>query len=169
MAGGLVKTALNGVKSTGLNFGDGVNVVMGVADYKGAREEGNSKAVSVAKAVGSFAWGEFFYGGVSRSVGNAVAKMGIKGVAAGAITMASTIGLTAITTGVQLAQISSERTTKTMTQAYSQRGRLGSGYFEMSDAGYTMRQRSLNAIRNNGLNTQSVLGNEARTYFRGSI
>lgn len=169
MAGGLVKTALNGVKSTGINLGDGINVVMGVADYKGAREEGNSKAVSVAKAVGSFAWGEFFYGGVSRSVGSAVAKMGIKGVAAGAITMGATIGLTAITTGVQLAQISSERTTKTMTQAYGQRGRLGSGYFEMSDAGYTMRQRSLNAIRNNGLNTQSVLGNEARTYFRGSI
>ena len=49
---------------------------------------------------------------------------------------------------------------------YRQKGKLGSGYFNMTDTGYTMRQRSLNAIRSNGLNTQSVLGNEARTYFR---
>lgn len=61
-----------------------------------------------------------------------------------------------------------EHTADVMTNAYRQRGKLGSGYFEMSQAGYTMRQRSLNAIRQNGLNTQSVLGNEARTYFRGA-
>ena len=48
------------------------------------------------------------------------------------------------------------------------RGKLGSGHFEMTEAGYTMRQRSLNAIRNNGINTQSALGNEARTYYRGA-
>ena len=169
MAGGLVKTALSGVKATGLNAGDALNVVFGISDYKGARQEGNSKATSVAKAVGSFAWGEFFYGGVNRVVGNAVAKAGIKGIAAGALTMGATIGLTALTTGVELMQISSEHTTKTMGNAYNQRGRFGSGYFEMSEAGYTMRQRSLNAIHRNGLNTQSVLGNEARTYFRGSL
>ncbi len=55
-----------------------------------------------------------------------------------------------------------------MGRAYRQRGKIGSGYFAMTQAGYTMRQRSLNAIRQNGLNTQSVLGNEARTYFRAS-
>lgn len=169
MAGGLVKTALSGVKATGLNAGDALNVVFGVSDYNAARQEGNSKATSVAKAVGSFAWGEFFYGGVNRAVGGAVAKMGIKGVAAGALTMGATIGLTAIMTGAQLTQVASEHTTKTMGAAYGHAGRLGSGYFNMNEAGYTMRQRSLNAIRSNGLNTQSVLGNEARTYFRGSL
>ena len=53
-----------------------------------------------------------------------------------------------------------------MKQAYLQRGKFGSGHFNMTEAGYTMRQRSLNAIRNNGLNLNSALGNEARQYFR---
>ena len=36
----------------------------------------------------------------------------------------------------------------------------------MTESGYTMRQRSLNAIRSNGMNIQSALGNEARQYVR---
>lgn len=168
MAGGLVRTALNGVKASGFNAGDAINIAFAASDYNTARQEGNSKAVSVAKAAGSFAWGEFFYGGMNRAIGGAVAKIGIKGVAAGALTMGATIGVTALMTGGQVMSVMSEHTTKTMNNAYAQRGRLGSGHFEMSEAGYTMRQRSLNAIRSNGLNTQSVLGNEARTYFRGS-
>lgn len=168
MAGGLVRTALSGVKASGFNAGDAINIAFAASDYNTARQEGNSKAVSVAKAAGSFAWGEFFYGGMNRAIGGAVAKIGIKGVAAGALTMGATIGITALMTGGQVMSVMSEHTTKTMNNAYAQRGRLGSGHFEMSEAGYTMRQRSLNAIRSNGLNTQSVLGNEARTYFRGS-
>ena len=54
----IVKTALQGIKATGLNTGDILNVIGGTADYKRAREEGNSKAMSVAKAVGSFAFYE---------------------------------------------------------------------------------------------------------------
>lgn len=169
MAAGLVKTAINTVKSTGVNAGDALNVVFGVSDYRTARKEGDSRAVSAAKAVGSFAWGEFFYGGVSRAIGGVVENAGITGLAGGAISMAATFALTALPMAVQVAQVTGEHTTKTMGQAYGQRGRLGSGYFNMTEAGYTMRQRSLNAIRSNGLNTQSVLGNEARTYFRGSI
>jgi hypothetical protein len=166
MAGGIVKTALSGVKATGLNVGDGLNLAFGVVDYRAAREEGSSKSVSVAKAVGSFAWGEFFHGGVNRVVSGAVGKMGLGTVASGVLTAGATIALTMLPTAVQLAQAAGEHTTKTMTNAYAQHGKMGSGYFNMTEAGYTMRQRSLNAIRSNGLNTQGVLGNEARTYFR---
>lgn len=142
MAGGLVKTALNGIKST-VNLGDAVNIIGGVADYKNAREQGNSKAVSVAKAVGSFAFYEM---------------LGPWGFAVMGAQIAGSI-----------APAMAQHTTQTMHKAYNSRGYLGSGYFEMTQAGYTMRQRSLNAIRQNGLNTQSVLGNEARTYFRGTV
>ena len=45
-------------------------------------------------------------------------------------------------------------------------GRVGAGYFNMSNAGYTMRQRALNQIRSNGQLAESVLGNEARNYIK---
>ena len=45
-------------------------------------------------------------------------------------------------------------------------GRVGAGYFNMSNAGYTMRQRALNQIRSNGQLTEGVLGNEARNYIK---
>lgn len=44
----------------------------------------------------------------------------------------------------------------------------GSGYFNMSNAGYTMRQRSIEKMRSTGMNINSVLGNEARNYINGS-
>ena len=47
-------------------------------------------------------------------------------------------------------------------------GRVGSGHFNMSQAGYTMRQRAMNQIRSNGQNINSVLGNEARNYLKSS-
>lgn len=47
-------------------------------------------------------------------------------------------------------------------------GRVGSGTFNMSGAGYTMRQRGLNQLRSNGMNTQNVLGNEARNYIKAA-
>lgn len=170
MAGGLVKTAINGVKATGVNPGDAINVIMGASDYKAARESGDSQAVSIGKAAASFAWGEFFYGGMNDAVTKTlVKKFAMKQLTAGILSTGLTIGITALSTAGQFQQVANEHTTKTMTGGYGHRGKLGSGYFEMSEAGYTMRQRSLNAIRNNGLNTQSVLGNEARTYFRGSL
>lgn len=164
----MVRTALSGAANSGI-IGDAINVSVGYADYKNAREQGNSKAVSVAKAAGSFAWGEFFYGGVSSVVGGAVGKMGLGAVATGAITMGATLGLTAVMAGGQIVGMAGQHTSQTMQQGYSRRGKFGSGYFDMTQAGYTMRQRSLNAIRSNGLNTQSAIGNEARTYYRGSL
>ena len=51
---------------------------------------------------------------------------------------------------------------------YTGSGRMGSGYFNMSGAGYTMRQRAINQLRTNGQNVNSVLGNEARNYLKSS-
>lgn len=51
---------------------------------------------------------------------------------------------------------------------YTGSGRVGSGTFNMSGAGYTMRQRGLNQLRSNGMNTQNVLGNEARNYIKSA-
>ena len=51
---------------------------------------------------------------------------------------------------------------------YTGSGRVGSGYFNMSGAGYTMRQRAMSQIRSNGQNVNSVLGNEARNYIKSS-
>lgn len=51
---------------------------------------------------------------------------------------------------------------------YTGSGRVGSGYFNMSGAGYTMRQRAINQLRSNGQNVNSVLGNEARNYIKSS-
>ena len=44
----------------------------------------------------------------------------------------------------------------------------GSGHFDMSNAGYTMRQRSIEKMRSTGMNINSVLGNEARNYMRSN-
>lgn len=169
----IASKGLQTVKSTGLNIGDAIgdaiNVGFAYSDYKGARNEGNSRAVSAAKAVTSFAWGEFYYGGINRAIGNGLKNIGIKGIAAGALNMAGTMAITMIPAVIQGVGAAGEHTTQQMGQGYNHRGSFGSGYFNMTEAGYTMRQRSLNAIRNNGLNTQSVLGNEARTYYRGSV
>ena len=140
-AGSMVKSYIQKV-GVGALLGDTVNVLGGVADYKNARQQGNSKGVSIAKAAGSFAFYEMLGPW-------AFAVMGAQ--IAGSVLPAA-----------------AQHTTKTMSQAYASRGYLGSGQFNMTQAGYTMRQRSLNAIRQNGLNTQSVLGNEARTYYRGA-
>lgn len=51
---------------------------------------------------------------------------------------------------------------------YTGSGRVGSGYFNMSSAGYTMRQRAINQLRQNGQNVNSVLGNEARNYVKAA-
>lgn len=170
MAGGnLVKTALQGA-----NIGDGINVIMGISDYKNAREQGDNKAVSLAKAAGSFAWGEMLFGGASAAIESGAAKIfGAGTSAAMKAGLVGNLGFTAaymaVTVAPQIAATAWQHTTKQMGNAYSGKGQFGSGYFDMTNAGYTMRQRSLNAIRQNGLNTQSVLGNEARTYFRGAL
>lgn len=162
----IVKTALQGIAATGFNVGDAMNIGFGVMDYKNAREEGNNKAVSLAKAAGTFAWGEVFYGGASSAISGGLTKAGISGIANGALTMGATIGLTALMASGQIASAVWQNNAQQMAKGYASNGKLGSGHFNMTESGYTMRQRSLNAIRSNGMNMQSALGNEARQYVR---
>lgn len=110
------------------------------ADYKNARAQGDSKAVSVAKGVASAAFFEMLGPWAWPYMG--------------------------VTIGTSLAGAWSQNTTQKMKQGYRMKGKLGSGSFNMQEAGYTMRQRSINAIRMNGQNIQSALGNEARNYYR---
>ena len=170
----IVKTALQGIAATGLNVGDVMNVGFGIMDYKNARKEGNNRGVSIAKAAGSFAWGELFYGGASSAISGGIAKVGTalgsktltSGLANGALTMGATVGLTALMASGQIASAVWQNNAQQMGKAYNNNGKLGSGHFNMTESGYTMRQRSLNAIRSNGMNIQSALGNEARQYVR---
>lgn len=213
-AGGM--TALMG------GVGDVFNLVGAAGEYKRSQEQGDSGAISIAKAAGNFAWSEFYYGGVARMVsegpigpifskagqgiGSAVGHLaggvtgGVVGGAAktfgakasllgkaGTIAKGASIAgkageviggmvggmlpVMALTMAPQMAAQLPQfwsNTGRVIGKSYRQRGKLGSGYFEMTQSGYTMRQRSLNAIRQNGLNMQSALGNEARMYFRGS-
>ena len=124
----------------------GLNTWQATSDYNTAREQGDSKAVALAKGVGSAALWEFL----------GPYALPIAGVQ--------------IATQVAPALIQAGSATKMEGNkaVYNNAGKFGSGYFNMTEAGYTMRQRSLNAIRNNGLNMNSVLGNEARTYFRST-
>lgn len=162
----IVKTALQGIAATGFNVGDAMNIGFGVMDYKNAREEGNNRGVSLAKAAGTFAWGELFYGGASSAISGGLTKVGISGLANGALTMGATVGLTALMASGQIASAVWQNNAQQMAKGYASNGKLGSGHFNMTESGYTMRQRSLNAIRSNGMNMQSALGNEARQYVR---
>lgn len=154
------------IKQVGIGglVGDGMNVWGFASDYKSAREQGDSKAVSLAKGAGSFAWGEMVFGGAAR----AIEGVGLTGGAALAANIGFAAAYMGVTAGTKVTAAMWQHNAKTMADGYSTRGKFGSGHFDMTEAGYTMRQRSLNAIRSNGLNTQSVLGNEARTYFRGA-
>ena len=120
----------------------GFNTYGAVSDYKNARQQGNNKALSLGKAAVSFAVGEALgWWMLPASIIPATAQLGVE---------------------------AGKHTGKSMANAYNRRGKFGSGYFDMSQSGYTMRQRSLNAIRQNGMNINSTLGNEARTYYRGN-
>ena len=147
----LATKGIQTVQNHGLGplIGDALNVGFGIVDYKDAREQGDGRVKSALKAGWSFAWGELYYGGLSSTFGGP-----------------ATMGIMLAPAAAEIVSANIQHTTNVNRQTYQQRGRLGSGYFNMSEAGYTMRQRSLNAIRSNGLNSRSVLGNEARTYFR---
>lgn len=110
-----------------------------VDEYKGYRQEGDSAAYALTKAVGSFALYDF---------------LGVWGLAYAGAQVAYSLG-----------KAGGDAKYGAMERAYDRRGKFGSGHVNMTEAGYTMRQRSLNAIRSNGMNLQSVLGNEARQYY----
>lgn len=129
-------------KIAGRGIGIVLNGAFGVLDYRAARKEGNGVITSAAKAVTTMA--------VAEMLGWWMLP----------ISMAPAIGAGMLTAG--------EHTDQAQSKVYDKAGKLGSGYVNMTDAGYTMRQRSINAIRANGLNLNSVFGNEARTYYMNS-
>lgn len=135
--------------AVGMTFGfvgDAFNVITAAQTYKGALEEGEHPVVAASKGVMDFAVGEAFYG-----------AMGFKGMLLG----------TGISIGTNLLTKSWEHGAEMMTEGYNQQSGIGSGHFNLTKAGYTMRQRSLNAIRSNGVNINSAFGNEARNYYIG--
>ncbi len=141
----LVSKALSAVKTIGVGalVGDAINIGSSMAEIKEGRRNGENAAVTIAKSIGT----------------------GILFEAAGPWG----IGLVAVQAAGAISSAVGQNTADKANSVYRNAGKFGSGYFDMSQPAYTMRQRSLNAIRNNGLNTQSVFGNEARTYFRGSL
>lgn len=180
----MVSKALAGY-NLGAFIGDAVNIGFTIGSYNDARKEGDNAAVALTKSAGSFLAGEIFYSSMNKYIGAPVgAALGnglshlakgagakaVLGTAGNMIGSFGVMGLYAVgQAGVQMLGAAQQNTAQKMSQAYSSKGKFGSGHFEMSEAGYTMRQRSLNAIRQNGLNTQSILGNEARTYYRSVI
>lgn len=167
----------------GAFIGDALNIGFTVSSYKDSREQGDSRAVALTKSAGSFLAGEVFYSSMNKYIGSkagaalggSMAKLATKMGGTGAIAgtagnMLGSFGVMALYSmgqaAVQMGGAAQLNTAQKMSQAYSSKGKFGSGHFDMSEAGYTMRQRSLNAIRSNGLNTQSAIGNEARTYYR---
>ena len=113
-----------------------------IDEYKESREQGDNILVSAGKAGLTLAANELLGGWM--------------------------IPVQLAQTGIGLADAAWSHTKDVMHDSFYRRGKIGSGHFDMTEAGYTMRQRSLNAIRSNGLVTQSALGGEARTYYRGA-
>ena len=135
-------------------IGDAFNVVSAAGTFKTAQEEGDHIAVAGVKATAEFIAGEAFYGGMASELGFVGSLKG--GLVATGITMAANLSAQHM-----------ENTGQVLGKGSEAVKGLGSGHFDMTQAGYTMRQRSLNAIRANGANINSAFGNEARNYWLG--
>ena len=128
---------------------------------KEADKNGESPIVA---GVQTYAQQKLLFDPINNFVGKAAANAGISGIGGMALNMGVMFGISAIEAGVSAYVQDMQHTAKTMSQAYSNKGKFGSGHFNMTNATYTMRQRSLDAIRQTGANVSSVLGNEARNY-----
>ena len=97
------------------------------------------------------------------------AKTGMDFIASAYLGPIGTIAYFGATAGYDMFIQSSKQNAEYQKQMkYTGSGRVGSGSFNMSGAGYTMRQRAINQLRANGQNVNSVLGNEARKYLKSS-
>lgn len=141
---GAAKLGIDSLPSIGMVAGSVMDVYGTVSTIKGSREQGDSAAVTVGKTAMDFATG---------------ALLGWK---AQALYFGATAGYDLLI-GTSKANAEYQKQMK-----YTGSGRMGSGYFNMSGAGYTMRQRAINQLRSNGQNVNSVLGNEARNYLKSS-
>ena len=145
---------LQNVQVAGGFIGDAINVTSGIASFRASQEQGDHIAISAVKSAGNFAIGEIFYGAMQN-------QFGVVG-STGAL-----IGYQIASTAAQTWLMKKQSDAKALSAGTESVKRLGSGHFDMTQAGYTMRQRSLNAIRSNGANLNSAFGNEARNYWLG--
>lgn len=135
----LTKWTAGAVIGTGLEVGLGT-----VGTIVGSRQQGDNLAVTAAKTGMDFAIGAYL------------------GPIGSLVYFGATMGYD------MLLQTSKQNAELQKKMKYTGSGRVGSGYFNMSGAGYTMRQRAMNQLRSNGQNVNSVLGNEARNYLKSS-
>lgn len=122
----------------------GMDIASPIISYNENRNEGHGVTYSVGSALAEYA----LYSPLTGNLGLALMA---KDIAVGTFKFVNGVGL---------------ENAKVTSQAYKHQ--FG-GNFQDSDNAYTMRQRGIQAIQNNGLNTRSVLGSEARRYFRGSL
>ena len=133
------------IKNEKLNIGDlasvGLNIGFGIADYKENRQQGKSKGMAVAGAVGEFAIGEMLGGG-----------------AMFAINALQAVPQLATSAATGLSQMSRQ-------QARSRDGASMPVYnatFNDTQQAYTMRQAGMQLAENSKYNLQqSLMGNEA--------
>ena len=119
----------------------GLEVVDPVMNVAQAKKEGHSTTAAIGKGLASYAVMELFpglgWGLIAKDLASA-AGQGIK----------------------TRSDLVLSNTGKNYSHQFG-------GNFVDTQATYTMRQRGLAAIQNNGINARSVLGNEARLYSRG--
>jgi hypothetical protein len=120
---------------------EAVNVGSQYLSYKDSREQGHGVGYSVGKAALEYAFYEMLSGPMALAF------------------LAKDVGLAAL----EVTNAIGRENTRISSKAY--KSNFG-GSFHSSQNAATMRQRGIQAIQNNGLNARSVLGSEARSYFR---
>ena len=142
---GTLKSRMLTKWTAGAVIGTAMEVGLGtVGTISGSRKQGDNLAVTAAKT-------------------------GMDFVASAYLGPIGTIAYFGATAGYDMFIQSSKQNAEYQKQMkYTGSGRIGSGSFNMSGAGYTMRQRAINQLRTNGQNVNSVLGNEARNYLKSS-
>jgi ABC-type xylose transport system permease subunit len=123
-----------------------VDVGMTAGTYVGARKEGSSVPSALGQTLSTTA--------VSAMIPSLAGQLAFMGL---------TVGYDMMMQGAK-ANAEASKDLKYIGSGYIG----GSGQFNMSNAGYTMRQRSIEKMRSTGMNINSVLGNEARNYMRSA-
>jgi hypothetical protein len=135
---------MKGIKQIGImnTITGGMAVGIGYSDYRQRVNEGESSGSAFAKSAAEQALWFVPGGGIimtAKMVADVLPEVA-GGIAAGGRAQASK-----------------------QSQAY--RSNFGGNYVDTQNA-YTMRQRGVQAIEQNRMNTRSVMGSEARTLFR---
>lgn len=126
----------------------GLDVYGNYQQYKSSRDEGNGVLKSAA----------------SVAVDMAIWAIPVVGPYLGTAKMAIELGAAGFEALEAYGKGAGKHNAKMMSSVY---GRQFGGNFVDTQNASTMRQRGLQAMEHSGYNINSVLGNEARTYYRG--